>query len=136
MTSLERLSAQEAREEIAKISGKGKYPRRRSKYNAVRTIVGEHAFHSKREAEAWVYLKRREAQGEIHSLKRQVPFKLTAFGVSGEPIYVCTYLADFQYFDVNRGATVTADSKGVRTALFNLKAKMVKACFGVDIEVI
>lgn len=133
MGVLEKISAKDAQEVVAKINGRGRYPRR-NKFNAIRTIVGEHSFHSKREAEAWKYLKIRETAGEIRDLKRQVPFKLAAFGKNGEAIYVCTYLADFQYFDVKRAAVVTADSKGVRTALFNLKAKMMKANHGIEVE--
>lgn len=110
--------------------------RRRSKFNAQRTIVDGVSFHSKRESEAWLYLKIRERAGEIRDLKRQVPFKLAAFSKTGAPEYVTTYIADFQYFDVRQNRVVVSDAKGCVTAMFRLKAKMLKACHGIEVEIV
>lgn len=107
--------------------------RRRNKYNAIRTIVGEHVFDSKREADAWIYLKHRENAGEIKDLKRQVSFGLHAHSESG-PVKACRYIADFQYWDVAKQQMIVADAKGVKTALFKLKAKLLKANYGIEVE--
>lgn len=134
MTSLECLTPTEAREEIAKISGRGKYSRR-NKFNAVRTIIGGIAFASKKEAQCWQFLKARERAGEIENLERQVKYELYGStrdaGIVGK---VCTYIADFRYFDRQRKQTIVADAKGVKTALFNLKAKLMKICHGIEVE--
>lgn len=109
----------------------------RNKYRAVRTIVDGVAFHSKRESEAWQYLKIRERAGEIKDLKRQVPFELYGSTKDGSITQlICRYVADFQYFDVKKNQTVIADSKGVKTALFILRSKMMKASHGIDVEIV
>lgn len=137
MTSLERLTAKEASEELSKINGRGKW-KRRNKFNAVRTILDGFKFDSKKEAECWSYLKRRERAGEIDCLERQVKYELAAFAQTPEgvshPVKVCTYKADFRYYDKIRKAWVIADAKGVKTALFNLKMKLMKANHGIEVE--
>lgn len=107
---------------------------RRNKYNAVKTIIGEHRFDSKREAQAWTFLKARERAGEIRDLRRQVKFELLAWVPPALNECVCRYVADFVYFDVKRGREVVADAKGVKTALFRLKAKMLLANYGIEVE--
>ena len=128
----DQYSPEELRE-ISRALGKGKYPRR-SKFNAVKTILDGHRFDSKKEAECWTYLKARERAGEIEHLERQVRFKLFARGIDGSGHPICTYVADFRFFDKKRGYSVVADAKGVKTALFNLKAKMLKANYGIEVE--
>jgi hypothetical protein len=134
MTSLECLTASEAREEVAKINGRGKYSRR-NKFNAVRTIIGDIAFASKKEAQCWQFLKARERAGEIEKLERQVKYELFGACPGGNAVKkICTYIADFRYFDRQRKQTIVADAKGVKTALFNLKAKLMKVCHGIEVE--
>jgi len=111
---------------------------RRNKYNAIRTMIGDLRFDSKKEAECWTYLRARERAGEIDCLERQVKYELAAFAQTPEgvshPVKVCTYKADFRYFDKLRKAWVVADAKGVKTALFNLKMKLMKANHGIEVE--
>lgn len=133
MTTLERIPAKDAAAAVAKINGRGKY-QRRNKYNACKTIVGGLVFHSKREAEAWVHLKALERAGEIRNLKRQVVYDLHACGNDGDRVCVTRYVADFVYFDVQRGREIVADSKGCVTALFKIKAKMLRANYGIEVE--
>lgn len=104
-----------------------------NKYRAVKTKIGDVMFHSKREAEAWVYLKHREKAGEITDLRRQVKFELKADSPNG-PVRVCNLIVDFVY--VENGEEIIADAKGVRTPVFNLKAKMFKANYGREIQLI
>lgn len=106
-----------------------------NKYKAVRTIIDGVKFHSKREAEDWCDLKQRERAGEITNLRRQVAFELFAHTPAG-PVKICTYVADFVFFDREKDREVVADSKGVSTALFKLKAKLFKANYGREIELL
>ena len=136
MTTLttESMTADELRREAAKI-GRGKWPRK-NKYNARRTIVGNIAFHSKREAEAWQYLKARERAGEIRDLRRQVKFELLAWVPPALNECVCKYVADFVFWDVKRNREVVADAKGCVTALFRIKQKLMRANYGIEVELI
>ena len=72
-------------------------------------------------------MKRR---GEISGLSRQHPFKLDVNGV-----HIATYYADFVYTDKN-GKQHVEDPKGVRTPIFLMKARLMKAIFGIKVEVL
>ena len=132
MTSLERLTAKEASEELSKINGRGKW-KRRNKFNAVRTMIGELRFDSKKEANDYLYFMRLKAAGEIRDYRRQVRFELSAHSLDG-PVKLCTYVADHVFFDVKKNCERVVDSKGVKTALFKLKAKLMKANHGIEVE--
>ncbi len=106
---------------------------RRNKFNAIKTMIGELRFDSKKEAQCWTFLMARLRAGEIENLERQVKYTLFAFSEAGA-VKVCTYIADFRYRDKKTGATVVSDAKGVKTALFNLKAKMMKVNYGIEVE--
>lgn len=69
-----------------------------------------------------------EKRGRISCVQRQVRFRLT---VKGQ--YICAYVADFVYLN-ERGETVVEDTKGYRTPLYKLKAKLMRACLGIDIR--
>lgn len=106
---------------------------RKNKYNAIRTIVDGVKFDSKKEAECWQFLKARLRAGEIQNLERQVKYALFAHSDRG-PVQLCTYVADFRYYDKAKCRTVIADAKGVKTATFRLKAKLMKANYGIEVE--
>lgn len=101
---------------------------RRSKYGNVRTLVGPHAFASKAEAARYRELLILEKRGEIFNLTLQRPFLCTVNHVP-----VCNYVADFTYSRQPSGEYVVEDVKGVRTAIYRLKAKLMFACYGVKI---
>lgn len=111
---------------------------RRNKFNAIKTMIGDLRFDSKKEAQCWTYLKARERAGEIHSLERQVKYPLFAWSewmfAGPKAVKLCTYIADFRYYDNKRNAWIVADAKGVKTALFRLKAKLMKANHGIEVE--
>lgn len=137
MTDLSRqgMTAAELRLEVSKLYGRSQASKkgRRNKFNAIRTIVDGLKFDSRKEAECWQFLKARLRAGEIQNLERQVRYQLTAFSEAG-PVDLCAYVADFRYFDVKKNQTVVADAKGVKTALFKLKAKLMLANHGISIE--
>lgn len=103
---------------------------RRPKYGAVPTTTPDGIRHpSKRQAKRWEELKLLERAGEIVNLKREVPFKLE---VNGE--LICTYRADHVYDWKHGGGSVVEDSKGMRTDVFRLKAKLMKAVLGIHVK--
>lgn len=61
----------------------------------------------------------------------QVRYDLTVNGV-----HVCNYLADFRYFDIERGETVVEDFKGYQTEVSKLKLKLMEACHGISVELV
>lgn len=99
-----------------------------SKYRNVKTVVDGVRFDSKREAAAYVKLSCLQKAGHIKDLQLQVPYKIVVCGV-----FVCTYRADFVYYDVQRRCTVVADAKGVRTKEYVLKKKLMLAVHGISI---
>lgn len=94
-----------------------------SKYGSVKTEVDGVLFDSKREAFRYQELKICERAGIIQELALQVKFPLVVNGVK-----VCTYIADFVYKD-QQGRTLVEDSKGVKTPVYRIKAKLFAACY-------
>ena len=80
------------------------------------------------EAHRYRQLCLRVRAGEISDLELQPRYPLVVNGVN-----VGTYVADFRYVETATGATVTEDFKGFRTPLFKLKAKLVRALYGVEV---
>lgn len=90
-----------------------------------------HRFASKAEARRYQELKLMERAGEIAELQLQPRFKLMV----GEH-HVCTYVGDFHYLDVKAGVYKTEDVKGFQTDAFRIKAKLMKACLGIDVVLV
>lgn len=101
------------------------------KYHAQAVVVDGIRFASKREARRWQELKALAHAGQINSLERQVPIVLHAVGGR----LVGKYLADFRYFDVERGREVVEESKGFETELWKWKYRHVEAEYGIKILV-
>jgi len=98
-----------------------------NKYRAKRTIIDGILFHSKGEANRYCELKLLEKVGKIKDLKLQVPFKIYI-----KEILICKYIADFVYFEDSK--EVVEDFKGVKTASYNLKKKLMKAVHNIEIK--
>jgi hypothetical protein len=98
-----------------------------SKYRNVKTMVDGITFHSKKEANHYLVLKSMLNAGEISDLKLQERYRIELNGVK-----ICDYVSDFSYID-KYGAKRVIDVKGVRTAIYKLKAKLMKAVHGIDI---
>lgn len=101
----------------------------RSKYNAKKTYVDGICFDSKAEARHYEELKLRVRAGEISHLEAHPRYPLDVDGLR-----ICVYEADFKYFDVKRGTTVVEDVKGVKTALYKLKKKLMLVCNNIEVE--
>lgn len=102
----------------------------RSKYRNRRCRIDGHTFDSLMEGARYRDLKLMEQAGEIVELVVHPSFALR--GRWGDVI--TTYEADFAY--KRDGQRVVEDVKGVRTRVFNLKAKWMKADHGIDIQLI
>jgi hypothetical protein len=98
--------------------------------NATPCEVDGIKFHSKREANRWLYLKAREKAGEITGLKRQVPLFLQGrkglvMTPTGKP-KKC--VVDFYYVDWKlNGAKIFEDAKGHQTEVSELKLAVLEA---------
>ena len=99
-----------------------------SKYKNKKVKVGDVTFDSKREAARYGELCLRERIGEIEEIELQPRFPLV---VNGQK--VATYVADFRYRVKATGAVVVEDVKGVRTAIYRIKKKLVAALHGIEI---
>lgn len=102
--------------------------RNSNKYRNVPTVVEGRRFASKKEAREYLKLRALENAGKVRSLETQVPYDLVVNGTK-----ICRYVADFVYLDVDKGITVVADAKGVRTKDYRIKAKLMKAILGIEI---
>lgn len=100
---------------------------RANKYHAVRTVVDNLTFDSKRESARYCELKLLFRAGEIRNLEIQPEFP---FNLDGEKIF--TYRADFAYFD-RKDQRILEDVKGVRTPVYKLKKKIIEKAYGVRI---
>ena len=97
-----------------------------SKYRAVKVVIDGIKFDSKKEGARYNQLKLLERAGKIKDLKLQPRFDLI--------INDCKcgfYKADFDY--VENGKRVIEDVKGMKTPVYNLKKKLIKAIYGIEI---
>ena len=107
-----------------------------SKYHAKKTEVDGIVFDSKKEAKRYSELKFLEQSGEIVFPEewRQVRFEIIpAFTHNGKKYRASYYVADFVYYTKD-GEMVVEDVKGVKTALYNLKKKLVLWKHGIEIK--
>lgn len=103
---------------------------RRNKYGAKKVTIDGHRFDSKAEAARYVQLRAMKRTGEITNLELQPRYKFES-GI--------TYLADFAYHDqVNYSdpEPVIEDVKGMETATFRLKKKLMRHEYGIDVQVV
>ncbi len=102
--------------------------KKRSKYNNQKTTYNGREYDSKKEAKRAWELDMLLKAGVLRSWTPQPSFKIT---YKGE--HICTYRGDFRvrYSD---GHEEIEDVKGVRTDVFILKKKLVKAFYGITIK--
>lgn len=92
--------------------------KRGNKYGAKKTIVDGISFDSKAEATYWNQHKKHKG------IKRQVKFVLMKpFRKYGKSFREVSYIADFVFYDDQGKILKVVDVKGMRTQMFNLKAK-------------
>lgn len=100
---------------------------RRSKYNAVPTVVDGIRFASKAEAKRYGELMLMRKAGLIFGFELQPKFPIEINGSK-----ICTYIADFAYY-LENSAKIVEDVKGMKTPVYKLKKKMVEAQYNITI---
>ena len=104
---------------------------RPNKYRAKRVVVDGYNFASKAEARRYGELKLMQSAGKISGLLVHPSFLMRVVGVNYEAI---TYIADFSYRDRITGELVVEDVKGFKTAVYNLKKRLMRAVLGIEIK--
>ncbi len=99
----------------------------RSKYGNHRLWIDGKRFDSQAEATRFRELQLLERAGEIEVLLHHPRFALVVNGVK-----IGTYEADAGYID--HGERVAEDTKGLRTPVYKLKAKLMRALYGITIR--
>jgi hypothetical protein len=99
---------------------------RKAKYHNVKVETEEGAVDSKREAKRLRDLRLRQRAGQISDLRTQVKYSLD---VNGH--HICDYFADFVYLE--NGVKIVADAKGIKTPVYKLKKKLMKAIHAIEI---
>lgn len=103
-----------------------------SKYHNIKTAYRGEMYDSKKEAEFAMLLdslkRARDPSEKVWIVERQVPFEIV---INNKKI--CKYIADFrvQYHD---GHFEIIDVKGMKTAIYRLKKKLVEAQYGIEIK--
>lgn len=102
----------------------------RSKYSNKKTLCrAEHLHDSKKEAAQCDDLHLLLKGKQISELTQQPVFDII---VNGKKI--CTYRADFGYRDMKTGERFVLDVKGMKTAVYRLKKKLMLAVWGIEIK--
>ena len=104
---------------------------KRSKYGNKKCTYKGIKFDSLIERDRYIFLKDAEDNGVIEDLKCQVPFELH---VNNK--LVCKYISDFTYYKRMNSEFVVEDVKGVVTAVFRLKKKLMLAVHGIDVRIV
>lgn len=98
-----------------------------TKYGAQKIIIDGITFASQAEGRRYHQLKLLQRGGVISGLEMQPSFEIVIGGLK-----VCRYVGDFAYSE--GGSRVIEDVKGVRTPVFALKKKLMKAVHGIDVK--
>jgi hypothetical protein len=99
-----------------------------NKYRAKAVVTDEGRFASQREYAHWCEMKLQEKAGWISHLERQKKFRIE---INGH--HICDYVADEVFFDTATGKRVVVDVKGVKTPVYKLKKKLMKALLNIDV---
>lgn len=105
------------------------------KYRNTKTVVDGITFDSKAEARRWGELRLLERAGQINGLERQVSIELApSVKYEGEARAkpALRIVVDFAYME--RGSRVLEDTKGMRTAVFQVKRHLLKAFHGLELR--
>lgn len=108
------------------------------KYRNRKTQIENIVFDSQKEAQRYCELKLLEKKGEISQLQRQVSFELipAEVGANKKKLRSIVYLADFVYLTKKNGMLQKhiEDVKGVKTAVYRLKKRLMWHLYRINIE--
>lgn len=104
------------------------------KYRNIKTEYNGVVFDSRKECRRSIELEIMQRGGVISHLERQKAFELQPGYVNnkGEKIRPITYVADFYYYDKDRGIWVAEDVKSPATRqdkVYRIKKKMFEFCY-------
>lgn len=93
-----------------------------------------HHFDSLAERDRYVELKLMQEMGVIEGLEMQKKYVLVPKGKypSGKAYKEISYIADFVY--KYNGEVIVEDVKGVKTAVYQLKKKMMAGVYGIEVQ--
>jgi len=98
---------------------------RYNKYHNIKTEIDGIKFDSKKEADRYVQLKILQKAGIIKNLELQPKYRLQdGFEKNGVKYRPINYIADFRYFDNEKGHIRVEDVKGQKTDVYKLKKKL------------
>ena len=115
---------------VREISGEPK-----NKFGAVKKDVDGIRFDSTKEANRYDQLKLLKRAGKIKDLRLQVRYDLIPSQKfsDGKTMIGTYYLADFVYFDCDKGCEVVEDVKGKKTDVYQIKRKLMKLILDIEI---
>lgn len=102
--------------------------RKQNKYGNKKVIIDGFKFDSIKESKRYLFLKSEKEAGRIYGLSLQVPYRIVIDGW-----LICVYKCDFEYFLAKNDKCITEDVKGMRTAVYLLKKKLMKAVLKIDV---
>ena len=93
-----------------------------------------HHFDSMAERDRYIELKLMQEMGVIEGLEMQKKYVLVPKGKypSGKAYKEISYIADFVY--KYNGEVIVEDVKGVKTAVYQLKKKMMAGVYGIEVQ--
>lgn len=112
-----------------------------SKYYNQKTTINGIVFDSRKEARRWTELTLLLKAGQIKDLQRQVKFVLIPAQYQDVQVTdkkgktktksvlverECSYIADFMYFDIDKGIIAVEDTKGLKTKEYIIKRKLMR----------
>ena len=92
-----------------------------NKYNNKKVVIDGIKFDSKKEANRYQELKVMEKAKIIKNLRLQVPYVIIEKSQHGRAI---KYIADFVYYDNEKGREIIEDTKGFRTDVYKIKKRL------------
>lgn len=105
----------------------------RNKFNAQKTLYNGVLYDSKKEAEyaaKFDTLRKAAGKDKVVKVERQIEFPF----IHNE-VKICKYVCDFR-LTMGDGRIRYLDIKGFETREFSIKRKLLKAFYGIEIEVI
>lgn len=102
---------------------------KKSKYNNKKVVINGLRFDSTKEGNRYLELKEMQENKEIFDLQLQPCYECIVNGM-----LICRYNGDFKYNTIDPITTVVEDVKGMKTPVYKLKKKLMKAIFNIEIK--
>ena len=103
--------------------------RRKNKYGAIKVQIDGIMFDSKREGNRYLQLKLLAKAGKISDFA----VKPKSYSMDHNGVHICKYIPDFEYYDNETQKHVVEDCKGMKTGVYNIKKKMMKAFHEIEV---